>query len=202
MHQMAITLSFKHHTQTPNLLDLRVDIAMDLQAQEKRGCWSVRGASFVAIHDPFHRVMSTDVNYADLPAECASALGIVVAATLQTPATALFLKPGPRGGVDRMSLLRAIAEMLEAFGASLRLGIDQADGLGAVETSGVFTGALHCVDQLLWLLADQADTVNTSDGLGDRMMKSDVRFGKSRSMTVNAHCLITRAKAPTWTHDN
>ena len=48
----------------------------------------------------------TGTEYADLPAECAGALGIVVGTTLPVPATALFLKPGRRGGVDRLALYR------------------------------------------------------------------------------------------------
>jgi len=153
MLRMAKTLSFKHHhTKLPNLLNLRVDLAIDLQAREPCGFWRVFSASFVAIHDPYDRATPTGANYADLPAQCASALGIVVGATLKIPATALFLKLDPRGCVDPMSLLRAIAEVLETFGVSLRVGINQADDIGLVETSGLFTGALHSVDQLILLV--------------------------------------------------
>jgi starvation-inducible DNA-binding protein len=155
MHEMANTLSFKHRVEIPNLLGFRIDVAIDLQAEQNRGCWSVRGASFVAIHDPFDRVTSTGANYSDLPAECASALGIVVGATLPAPAMALFLKPGPRGGMDRLALLRAIAEVLEAFGASLRVEIYRADDFDAVEISDIFSEVLHSVDQLLWLVESQ-----------------------------------------------
>ncbi|HTC11360.1 MAG TPA: hypothetical protein VK726_21560 [Acetobacteraceae bacterium] len=59
MHELANTLSFKHHGKMPSLRGLRFDVVIDLQPQEKRGCWSVRGASFVAMHDPFGRVTST-----------------------------------------------------------------------------------------------------------------------------------------------
>jgi DNA-binding ferritin-like protein len=69
MHEMASTLSFKHCAKILSLLGLRVDVAIDLQTQEKRGCWSMRGASFVTIHDHFDRVTSTGADYADLPAE-------------------------------------------------------------------------------------------------------------------------------------
>jgi starvation-inducible DNA-binding protein len=159
MHEVANTLSFKHGVKIPSLLGLRVDVAIDLQAQEKLGCWSVRGASFMAIHDPFDRVTSIGTNYADLPAECASALGIVVGAALPAPATALFLKPGLRGGVDRLVLLRAIVEVLEAFRASLRVEIYRADTFNAVETSSTFSAALRCVDQLLGIVALQTKPI-------------------------------------------
>ena len=159
MPEMASTLSFKRSAKIPSLLGLRVDVAIDLQPQEKRGCWSVRGASFVAVHDPFDRVTSTGANYADLPAECASALGIVVGPTLPAPATALFLEPGLRGGVDRFALLRAIAEVLEAIGASLRVEIYRADVFDTVETSSISSAALDCIDQLLWLVASQTKPI-------------------------------------------
>jgi starvation-inducible DNA-binding protein len=146
--------------QIPSLLGLRVDIAIDLQAREKRGCWSVRGASFVAIHDPFDRVTSTGANYVELPAECASALGIVVGvAALPVPATALFLEPGPRDGVDRLTLLRAIAEVLEAVSVSLCIEIYRGDEFDAVETSGIFSAALRCIDQLLRVVASQTKPI-------------------------------------------
>lgn len=159
MHETANTLSFQHCAKMPSLFGLRVDVAIDLQAQEERGCWSVRGASFVAIHDPFERVTSTGANYADLPAECTRALGIFVGAALPAPAAALFLKPGLRGGVDRSALLRAIVEVLEAFGASLRVEIYRADAFKAVETSSTFSAALRCVDQLLGVVALQTKPI-------------------------------------------
>jgi starvation-inducible DNA-binding protein len=159
MHEMANTLSFKNRPMIPSLLGLRADVAIDLQARETHGCWSVRGASFIAIHDPFDRVTSTDANYANLPAECASALGVVVGATLPAPATALFLKSGWRDGLDRLALLRAIAEVLEAFGASLRVEIYRADDFDAVKTSGIFSGALRSVDQLLWRVESQTRAI-------------------------------------------
>jgi starvation-inducible DNA-binding protein len=159
MHEMENTLSFKHRAKIPNLLGFRIDVAIDLQAEGNRGCWGVRGASFVAIHDPFDRVTSTGANYADLPAECASALGIVVGATLPAPAMALFLKPGPWGGMDRLALLRAIAEVLEAFGASLRVEIYRAEDFDAVEISDISSEVLHSVDQLLWLVESQTKPI-------------------------------------------
>ncbi len=159
MHELGNTLSFKHGAKLPSLRGLRVDVAIDLQPQEKRGCWSVRGASFVAIHDPFDRVTSTGANYADLPAECASALGIVVGAALPASATALLWKPGLRGGVDRLDLLRAIIEVLEAFGASLHVEICRAAGFDAVETLSIFSATLRCVDQLLWVVASQVKPI-------------------------------------------
>ena len=159
MHEMANALSFKNRPMIPSLFGLRADVAIDLQARETHGCWSVRGASFIAIHDPFDRVTSTDANYANLPAECASALGVVVGATLPAPATALFLKSGWRDGLDRLALLRAIAEVLEAFGASLRVEIYRADVFDTVETSSISSAALDCIDQLLWLVASQTKPI-------------------------------------------
>jgi hypothetical protein len=99
MHEIVNTLFFRHSANTSSLLGLRVDVVIGLQAQGKRGRWSVRGASFVSIQDPFDRVTWTGANYADLPAECPSALCIALGAPLPAPApaTALFLKAGPRG---------------------------------------------------------------------------------------------------------
>jgi starvation-inducible DNA-binding protein len=162
MYQVANTLSFKHCAKIPRLPGLRVNVAIDLQAKEQVGCWSVRGASFIAIHDPFDRVTSTGANYADLPAECACALGIVVGAALLAPATALFLTPGLRCCVDRLALLRAIAEVLEAFSASLRVAICRAHSFDAVETSSTFSAALHCVDQLLGVVALQTKPIGST----------------------------------------
>jgi hypothetical protein len=72
MHEMANTQSFKNRTKLPSLLGLRVDVAIDPQARETHGCWSVRGARFIAIHDPFDRVTSTDAARAARPADPSS----------------------------------------------------------------------------------------------------------------------------------
>ena len=97
MNEMTNTLSLNHCAKLRSPSRLRVDAAIDLQAQEKRGCGSAPGASFAAIHDPL------GADYADLPAEGASALGIVVGATLPAPPTVLPLKPGLRGDIDRLA---------------------------------------------------------------------------------------------------
>jgi DNA-binding ferritin-like protein len=159
MHEMANTLSFKRRTKRPSLHGLRVQVVIDLQAKERLGCWRVRGASFVGIPVPFDRMTSTGARYADLPAECASALGIVVGATLPAPAMALFLKPDPRGGMGHLGLLRAIAAVLEGLAASLRVEICRADDFYAVETSDIFSGALQGVDQLLSLVESQTKPI-------------------------------------------
>jgi hypothetical protein len=71
----------------------------------------------------------------------------------------LFLEPGLRIGVDRLALLRATAEVLEAFGASLRVEIYRADVFDTAETSSIFSATLNCVDQLLWLVASQTKPI-------------------------------------------
>jgi hypothetical protein len=69
------------------------------------------------------------------------------------------LEPGLRGGVDCLTLLRAIAEVLEAFGASLRIALHRGDVFDAVETSSIFSAAVCSVDQLLWVVASQTTPI-------------------------------------------
>jgi starvation-inducible DNA-binding protein len=152
MYQMQNTLSGKLCTKSATLPNLHLEVAIDLRAPQRHGHWTVRGASFIAVHVPGDWPTPSVADYADLLAERAGALGIVAGDTLQTPATAFFVKPDPLHGVDCLSLARAVAEALAAFDVRVGATIDQADDFDEINTPEILSEASRSVDQLLWLV--------------------------------------------------
>lgn len=152
MYQAQHTVSGKFRTKSMTLPDIHLEVAIDLRAPEKQGHWTIRGASFIAVHVPCDRPTPTVTDYADLLVERAGALGIVVGDTLQTAATAFFVKPDPLLRVNCLTLVKAVAEALAAFGARVGATIGQADGFGENNTPEVLSQASRSVDHLLLLV--------------------------------------------------
>jgi starvation-inducible DNA-binding protein len=111
--------------------------------------------------------------YADLIAERAGALGGVAQGTVQTAADCSPLRPYPLGVADVTAHVCAVAEVLAAFGASVRGAIEQAAVFedadaadvfvelprGDAATADVFAEILRGVDELLWLVESHLQPV-------------------------------------------
>jgi len=76
--------------------------------------------------------------YADLIAERAGALGGVAQGTVQTAADCSPLRPYPLGVADVTAHVCAVAEVLAAFGASVRGAIEQAAVFEDADAADVF----------------------------------------------------------------
>src|ERR1700722_10610976 len=152
MHQIKNTLSSKIIARSASLPGLRLEVAIDLRAPETRGHWSVRGASFIAVHVPGDGPGPADLDCGDWLVDRAGAVGMVLGGAPQSAASAFFVQPDPLHGVDGPSLVRAVAEALAAVDARVGATINQADGFDDSYPPEVLSEASRSIGQLLCMV--------------------------------------------------
>src|SRR5260370_25417746 len=99
--------------------------AIDLHAQVKQAHWSVRGPTFIAIHELFDKVADAVEEYSDTIAERAGALGGTAEGTIRTAVEHSFLQRYQLGIADAEAHVAAVTAALASFGESARNAIDQ-----------------------------------------------------------------------------
>ncbi|HVH76889.1 MAG TPA: DNA starvation/stationary phase protection protein Dps [Stellaceae bacterium] len=152
MYGTRNTLSEAIRQKSVELLNRHLAAAIDLHAQVKQAHWNVRGANFIAIHELFDKVADAAEGYSDTIAERAAQLGGTAEGTVQTAAERSFLSPYNLGVADEKQHIAAVADVLAAFGQSVRNAIDASDGFGDKDTADLFTEVSRGVDYQLWLV--------------------------------------------------
>lgn len=152
MYGTRNTLSEAIRQKSVELLNRHLAAAIDLHAQVKQAHWNVRGANFIAIHELFDKVADAAEGYSDTIAERAAQLGGTAEGTVQTAAERSFLSPYDLGVADEKQHIAAVADVLAAFGQSVRKAIDASDEFGDKDTADLFTEVSRGVDYQLWLV--------------------------------------------------
>jgi starvation-inducible DNA-binding protein len=134
------------------LLNARLADAIDLQTQTKQAHWNVKGPNFIALHELFDKVNEDVEDYVDEIAERAVQLGGVAEGTARMAATRSSLSEYPAKTVDGKSHVEALSSALAAFGKSARRAIAQANELGDVDSSDLFTEISRGIDKWLWFV--------------------------------------------------
>ena len=134
------------------LLNARLSDCIDLQTQTKQAHWNVKGPNFIALHELFDKVNEDVEGYVDDIAERAVQLGGVAEGTARMAAKRSSLSEYPANAVDGRSHVEALSSALAAFGKAARKAINDADALGDVDTSDLFTEISRGVDKWLWFV--------------------------------------------------
>src|SRR5262245_22968259 len=138
--------------QVIELLKARLADCIDLQTQTKQAHWNVKGPNFIALHELFDKVNEAVEDYVDEIAERAVQLGGVAEGTARLVAKRSAMAEYPAKAADGRGHVEALSSALAAFGAAARKGIDQADGLGDLDTADLFTEVSRGIDK--WLPND------------------------------------------------
>jgi starvation-inducible DNA-binding protein len=152
MHPTRNTLSASARAGSIRMLDALLADAIDLQTQCKQAHWSVKGPTFIALHELFDRVNEGVEEYVDLIAERAVQLGGTVEGTVRAVAARSRLPEYAAKGCDGRAHADALSAALAAFGTRVRTGIAEADGLDDPATADVLTEVLRGTDQWLWFV--------------------------------------------------
>jgi starvation-inducible DNA-binding protein len=104
------------------LLNARLADAIDLQTQTKQAHWSIKGPTFIALHELFDKINEDVEDYVNAIAERAVQLGGMAEGTVR----------------------------LAAFGKSARKAINDANNLGDLDTADLFTEISRGIDKWLW----------------------------------------------------
>src|SRR5215471_4131818 len=134
------------------LLNARLADSIDLQTQTKQAHWNVKGPNFIALHELFDKINAVVEDYVDDIAERAVQLGGVAEGTARTAAQRSSLVEYPAKAVDGRSHVEALSSALAAFGKAARKAIEEANGLGDLDTADLFTEVSRGIDKWLWFV--------------------------------------------------
>ena len=134
------------------LLNARLADSFDLHSQLKQAHWNVKGSDFIQLHALYDDVAESVLEFVDMIAERATALGGLVLGTARMAATATTLDEYPLDAVSGVETVGVIADRLAAFGASVREGIDASAELGDQDTADLFTEVSRAIDKHLWFV--------------------------------------------------
>jgi starvation-inducible DNA-binding protein len=140
------------------LLNARLADTFDLYSQLKQAHWNVKGSDFIQLHKLYDDVAESVLEYVDMIAERATALGGLALGTARMAAAASTLDEYPVGAVEGMDTVSAIADRLATYGASVRAGIDAAVDLQDQDTADLFTEVSRAVDKHLWFVEAHLQT--------------------------------------------
>lgn len=132
------------------LLQTGVVLGIDLERQAKQAHWTLRGPTFIALHELFDEVAESAVGFTDLAAERLMGLGGVADGTVKTVAGTTTLPTFPVGLMGPERQIELVRQTLGAYSAFLYEAIRKSADLGDPTTSDVFTEISRDLDQLLW----------------------------------------------------
>ena len=134
------------------MLSQRLADAVDLQMQMKQAHWNVKGPHFIGLHELFDQVDEAVESYVDLIAERIVQLGGIAEGTVRVSAARSRLEEYPLDIADGSAHVEAVARALSTFGHDARNTIDEASGLGDLDTSDIFTEISRGIDKWVWFV--------------------------------------------------
>jgi starvation-inducible DNA-binding protein len=134
------------------LLNQQLADTFDLYSQTKQAHWNVKGPYFIALHEFFDSIAEPLIDYIDLIAERATALGGTALGTARMSAGASRLPEYP-DVVAGQQHVEALSERFANVAKTTRAAIDLAGSFGDADTADVFTEVSRGLDKHLWMLA-------------------------------------------------
>ena len=134
------------------LLNQQLASTFDLYSQTKQAHWNVKGAQFYQLHELFDDLAAQVLEYVDLVAERATALGGMALGTARMAASSSRLDEYPLDALDILQHVEAVAERYANYAATTRAGIDTATECGDQSTADLLTEVSRGIDKSLWFL--------------------------------------------------
>jgi starvation-inducible DNA-binding protein len=153
-----IDIAEDSRAQLVQLLNERLADTFDLYSQLKQAHWNVKGSDFIQLHELYDDVAESVLEYVDMIAERATALGGLALGTARMAAAASSLDEYPVGAVEGLDTVSAIADRLAAYAAKVRAGIDAAVELHDQSTADLFTEVSRAIDKHLWFVEAHLQT--------------------------------------------
>jgi len=134
------------------LLNARLADNFDLYSQIKQAHWNVKGPDFIQLHELYDSVAESVLEFVDMVAERATALGGVALGTARMAASPTTLDEFPLDAHSGEETVTVVADRLAAFGAGAREAIDTASEAGDQDTADLFTEISRAIDKHLWFV--------------------------------------------------
>lgn len=134
------------------LLNACLADAIDLQLAAKQAHWTIKGSSFIGLHELLDDVTDRLREHSDMIAERCVILGGQPSGTSQVVAADSRLKAYSTDIQSQEEHVRNMTERLIAFGGHLRDAISGADEAGDLDTADLFTEISRSVDKDAWFV--------------------------------------------------
>ena len=134
------------------LLNARLADSFDLYSQLKQAHWNVKGSDFIQLHELYDDVAESVLEFVDMIAERATALGGLALGTARMAASATTLEEYPLDAVAGMETAEVVSDRLASFGAGVREAIDTSTELRDMDTADLFTEVSRAIDKHLWFV--------------------------------------------------
>jgi len=134
------------------LLNQQLGDTFDLYSQVKQAHWNVKGMHFIQLHLFFDELAETLIEYADLLAERATALGGTALGTVRMAAAHSQLPEFPVEIVTDRQVVEVLAQRYGAYSSSIRTALTTAADDGDQATSDIFIEISRTIDKQLWML--------------------------------------------------
>jgi starvation-inducible DNA-binding protein len=134
------------------MLNRQLAATFDLYTQTKQAHWNVKGTNFFQLHELFDKLASDILQYVDMIAERATALGGYAMGTARMAAEHSSLPEFPRDAVNERQHLEAMIERWARYAADVRKCIDTATNLNDQATADLFIEVARTADKDLWFL--------------------------------------------------
>lgn len=145
-------LSEDVRVQMVDLLNAQLADTFDLYSQVKQAHWNIKGIEFIQLHALFDDVAGIVLEYVDMIAERATALGGLAMGTARMAAANTSLPEMDADLTDGKAFVEALVERVALYAKSTRAAIDTADEAGDMSTADLFTEVSREVDKQLWFL--------------------------------------------------
>jgi starvation-inducible DNA-binding protein len=150
--ETRIDIPAEAREQLVELLNARLADSFDLYSQLKQAHWNVKGSDFIQLHELYDAVAESILEFVDMIAERATALGGLALGTARMAAETTTLEEYPLDAVVGKATVAVVADRLAAFGSSAREAIDTTTELGDQDTADLFTEISRAVDKHLWFV--------------------------------------------------
>jgi starvation-inducible DNA-binding protein len=152
MFETRVDISEDSRTQLIEILNARLADSFDLYSQLKQAHWNVKGSDFIQLHELYDDVAESVLEFVDMIAERATALGGLALGTARMAAEGTTLDEYPLDAVAGKETVQVVADRLAAFGASVRAAIDTSADFGDQDTADLFTEVSRAIDKHLWFV--------------------------------------------------
>jgi len=152
MVQFHLNIAEEVRDASVTLLQARLAMAIDLEAQLKHAHWNVKGRNFFQLHQLFDQIHGEIEEFVDTIAERITALHGVADGRLQTDTRMTALDEYPTTAASGEEHLRALGQALARFAKAMRDDIDASPSKGDADTADIFTEISRATDKQLWLV--------------------------------------------------
>jgi starvation-inducible DNA-binding protein len=158
LHETRIDIPADARGKLVALLNRQLADSLDLYSQTKYAHWNVKGSDFIQLHELFDVVATHVLEFTDLIAERATALGGTATGTARMAVAASTLPEFNTKRIEGMEAVDALAEQVAAYAASTRHAMKESEDLGDMSTNDLFIEVSRQVDKDLWFLEAHLQT--------------------------------------------